>query len=253
MVLDGHQTRVIGVVFSPDGKWLASCDQQDGNLIRWDLETRQAQWKANLRNGAVSLTISPDGRWLATSQAVHDSSTGRVVVDLYNVPPLQRGNEQTAFSPNSQRLALMTGDKIRLLDTANWQLIGQQASGDSILISVSLSPDGSKLVTGSVEGTIRLWQAEPLRQLGELGGHDARIKATAFSNDGSEVVSCGDDKQIKLWNVEQRKLIQTIGDHSSPIYAIAFSKDGRYIVSGEHDRTVRLYTRHHTWFGSKVD
>ncbi|MGH9801311.1 MAG: WD40 repeat domain-containing protein, partial [Blastocatellia bacterium] len=252
MLLNGHQTRVIGLAFSPDGKWLASNDQQDGILIRWDLETGQPSWTAKFRN-SVSLTISPNGRWLATSQAVHDSSTGRVVLDYYKLPPPLGAAEGTAFSPDNRRLALLSGKHLGLLDTANWQVTAQQASGDSILISASFSPDGSKLVTGSVEGTVRLWQAEPLRPLGVLGNHDARIKAVSFLPDGDTVVSCGDDKTILLWSLSQRKEIGKIGEHSSPVYALAVSRNGRRIVSGEHDKSVRLYTRHRTLWGWPLD
>src|SRR5581483_5802433 len=46
IALLGHQTQIIGLAYSPDGKWVASNDQQDGLLVRWNLETQQPDWTA---------------------------------------------------------------------------------------------------------------------------------------------------------------------------------------------------------------
>ena len=108
-------------------------------------------------------------------------------------------------------------------------------------------------MTGSSNGTILLWESEPLRRIGTLGQHAARIKSLAFSPDGTTVASAGDDKMIALWDVNRRKLITHIGTHTSPVYAIAFSPDGTRLISGEHDRSVRMYTRHRTLWGFRLD
>ena len=253
-VLSGHQTRVIGVVFSPDSKWLVSSDQ-DRNLIRWDADTRQPRWRVTIgTSDNVCLAISPDGRWLAARPGVYDASTGQAVLDYDAAPYLSplRGTEAAAFSPDGRLMACAVAGEVVVLATDGWRIVGQQETGTLPLVSVSFSPDSRSLVTGSTDGTITLWEAEPLRAIDTVGHHAARIKSLAFSPDGT-LASAGDDKMIALWNVNRRELVARIGTHTSPVYAIAFSPDGKQLISGEHDRSVRLYTRHRTLWGFRLD
>lgn len=191
-----------------------------------------------------------------TSTGVHNSETGQLIVDLVK-PPELAFSSGVAISSDGRLLASagrhLLKEGLYLLDTQTWQVIAGQKADNTILVSVSFSPDDRMLVTGGIDGKILLWQTKPFLLLGELGRHDARINEVAFSPDGTEVVSSSNDKTIKLWDVARRRLIRNIGDHASPVDPIAFSRDGKFIVSGEHDHTVRIYRRHRTWFGSKVD
>ncbi|MEO6724289.1 MAG: protein kinase, partial [Blastocatellia bacterium] len=255
-VLAGHETRVTALAYSPDGQGLASSDQ-DGLISRWDVATRQRQWKADgSPYPGLCIAISPDGRWMVTPRGVFRSDTGRLIVDL--TTPIDIAlSEGAAFSADGRLLASVGRSHLRagivLLDTRTWQIIAGQESGGIPLISVSFSRDGRTLVTGSTDGTVMLWNVNPLRPIAPIGKHDARIKALSFLPDGDTVVSCGDDKTIRMWSVSGRKEIRKIGEHGTPVYALAVSRDGKRIVSGEHDKSVRLYTRHRTLWGWRLD
>jgi len=254
-VFTEHKTRVTALAFSPDSQWMVSSDQ-DGIAMRWDLDTRRVKWKTEkVPAPGICLAISPNGQWLAVSNAIYDSQTGQMIVDL--MKPEVAWSAGVAISSDGGLLASagrhFTHMGLYLLDTKNWQVIAGQEADNMELVSVSFSPDDRMLVTGGIDGKVLLWQTKPLLLLGELGQHKARVNKVVFSPDGAEVVSSSNDKQLKLWDVARRRLIRTIGDHSSPVEAIAFSRDGKFIVSGEHDHTARIYRRHRTWFGSKVD
>ncbi|MCI0391642.1 MAG: serine/threonine protein kinase [Acidobacteria bacterium] len=264
-VLLWHPIRITALTFSNNGQWLASNDL-DGNLALWDVNARQLRWsltevKRIQSEASYCVAVSPDGRWLATSYGVYETGGGRLIYDFRaeDPPPDPAVPKPTEirsldFSSDGRWLVSVTarGD-IAVRRLGDWRVIESQKLNGRHLVSVSLAPDGSRLVTGEDEGSVRLWQTQPLRETAVIGHHEARIKSVAFSPDGSQVVSAGDDKTIALWDAGGRKLITRIGLHSAPVYAVAFSPDGKQLISGGHDHLTRLYTRHRVLWGFQLD
>jgi WD40 repeat protein len=84
-----------------------------------------------------------------------------------------------------------------------WPRLLQLFQGHSNLVSsVTFSPDGSKIVSGSHDKTIRVWDASTgIEMLSPLKGHDDTVFSVAFSPDGSKIVSGSYDKTIRVWDV----------------------------------------------------
>ena len=251
-VFTRHQTRVGAVAFSPDGTWFVSSDQS-GNVMRYDVGRDEPRWTAKGRVDHVSyfLAVSPDGRLVATTFFVYSAETGESV--FFNRDIWANVYSGTFTKDGTRLLGVDDRGYVRIIDTRTWQLVERQQWSPFPLVSMSLSPDETKLVTGGDGKMIRLGTLNPLRQTAVIGQHEARVKAVAFSPDGKQVASAGDDKMVALWDVGRRKLLTTIGTHTSPIYALAFSPDGRRLMTGEHDRSVRRYTRRRTLWGFSLD
>ena len=251
-VLTSHDTRVGGVAFSPDGTWFVSADQS-GDVVRHDMGRNEPRWRANQRKNLASyfLAVSPDRRFVATSFGVYSAETGETLIfDRESWRAIYSG----AFTNDSSRL-IGVSDRgyVVVVDTQTWRLVERQQWTTSPLVTMSLSPDGTQIVTGEDDKTIRLGTVSPLLQTAVLGQHTARVKAVAFSPNGTQVASAGDDKMVALWDLRSRKLITTIGTHTSPVYALAFSADGKQLITGEHDRSVRQYTRRRSLWGFSLD
>jgi WD40 repeat protein len=256
--LAGHNTRVTSVALAPGGDWLVSGDQ-DGHVIRWDLQQNQPRWdfRQDQDAPAYCVTVSPDGRWVAQTNGVNDATDGRLVVDFYALAHAEQIAGQfygLGFSSDGQRLIGVTNlSQVLLWDTRTWQLIERVELKGASLICVAFAPDGRHFVTGEDEGAVRLWETNGLRQLTVIGWHAARIKAVDFSPDGSEVVSASDDQSISLWSVARRRLITHLGTHTAPVLAVDFAPDGKSIAAGGQDKSAHIYTRHRTLWGYNLD
>ncbi|THU93458.1 tricorn protease domain 2-containing protein [Dendrothele bispora CBS 962.96] len=69
------------------------------------------------------------------------------------------------------------------------------------IISINLSCDGRTLVSGDVEGNIKLWDLFSGKEVDiSIEGHDEQVNSVAFSADGKKIVSGSSDKTIRLWD-----------------------------------------------------
>ena len=104
------------------------------------------------------------------------------------------------------------------------------------------SPDGQKIVSGSSDKTISIWDVHTSAHIGDpLTGHSKKVFSVAVSPDGKYIVSGSADCTLRLWDMETRT---QAGDpwqgHTDDVNHVTFSPDGRHVVSGSDDGTLRL-------------
>lgn len=105
----------------------------------------------------------------------------------------------------------------------------------------TFSPEGRSIVSGGLDGTLKLWDAETGRCEATLEGHGGEIFACAFSPDGRRLVSGSADHTLQLRDAEAGRCQAILKGHGGPIRACAFSPDSQTIVSGSDDKSLKFW------------
>ncbi|HXW52864.1 MAG TPA: BTB/POZ domain-containing protein [Myxococcota bacterium] len=112
---------------------------------------------------------------------------------------------------------------------------------------VNFSPDGSLIVTGSWDKTVKIWQAKDGALVHSLPGHTDIIYSASFSKDGKSVITGSGDKTVKIWSVENGGVTRTIGA-THKIISASFGDDDQFIIAAFGDKTAKIWnTRTEQW------
>ena len=240
-LFEGRSDKIYPVVFSLDGKTLAS-RSLDKTIKIWNVETGTEI--RTFLNNPILVAISPNGKILATGGnntiELWDIETGYVIKSLEShIDSI----DSVAISPDGNLLASTErGNKyIRLWNLKTGQRTISIEGSLTRNNPVTFSPDGKILTSSGYDNIIRFWNVETGQLIKSLEGHTDHVFSVAFSPDGKTLASSSDDKTIKLWNVETGQQIKSFEGHTDTIYSVVFSLDGKTLVSGSSDETIKLW------------
>ncbi|KAJ7181118.1 hypothetical protein C8R46DRAFT_598076 [Mycena filopes] len=222
--LEGHTDTVTSVAFSPDGTRIVS--GSDDNTVRvWDTEA-QTQIRAPLEGQTTSSRVD------SASGGSHPSEH---CIDVFHA---ETGPFLSTLS--LQQDGWILGPHGQLILWVPHHLI--EGHTDTVY-SVAFSPDGTRIVSGSRDSTVRVWDTEAQTQIGApLEGHTDTVTSVAFSPDGTRIVSGSWDKTVRVWDTEaQTQTGAPLEGHTDTVNSVAFSPNGTHIVSGSDDKTVRVW------------
>jgi WD40 repeat protein len=107
--------------------------------------------------------------------------------------------------------------------------------------TVSYRPDGRRIVSGSRDKTVRVWDAESGAELAVLCGHESGVASVSYSPDGRRIVSGSADHTVRVWEAASGTELAVLRGHENMVRSVSYSPDGRRIVSGSADNTVRVW------------
>jgi WD40 repeat protein len=204
-----HKTRVNCVVFHPKINMIAS-GSMDGTIKFWDFSGNEL---GSLQGYDInSLSFSPDGKYIAAGNGAIDYA-----IKIWNT--------------NSRKL----------LQT----LIGHRGS----VRTISFNRDGDKIVSGSLDGDIKLWKVNSndknVTILQTFQGNAGEVKSVAFSPDGNMIASAHEEKILKLWHIEGDLFSNTFPPQSSSIVKIGIFSIDNNVYSISADKSVKIWNPAH--------
>ena len=186
------------VGWSPDGKYIVSCDQTSDSSYTATVQLWEAATGKTMiiyrghTNGVYAVAWSPDGSYIASA----------------------------GYDGTLQIWKATTGNTI-----ATYR-------GSAFLFGLSWSPDNKYIAIGSSNNTVLVVDALSGSVLNTYSGHSNWVKDVAWSPDGKHIATGSDDGMVVLWDTATGANFYTYNGHSGHINAVGWSPNGEFIASG---------------------
>jgi WD40 repeat protein len=114
----------------------------------------------------------------------------------------------------------------------------QVMQDDFLSTSLSFSPKGDIVASGTVERVVKLWDIRSGECIGTLEGHTYPVLSLSFSPDGNKLVSGSGDTSLIIWDLENRTKIRQMKGHGFYVVTVDWDPNDNRIVSGSVDANI---------------
>jgi WD40 repeat protein len=186
------------------------------------------------------------GAAILAAWAALEPTGARAESTVVTVPLMRYGLgmlECAAYSPNPDAPLVATGGGIGVVlwDAETGSHARILSAPRHYVFSVAVSPDGTKILTGSWDNTAMLWDTGTGSVIRAFVGHSDSVDSVAFSPDGTKALTGSGDMTAKIWDVATGAEIQTFAGHTDRVRSVAFSLDGAKVLTGSFDKTAKLW------------
>ena len=249
-VLQGHSEAVRSIVFSPDGKRILT-GSNDGTARLYSVETGTTLAEMAGQSRLSSAIFNHDGTQVATAS---DDGTTRLWDFDFQAPedgvspsgPLRF----VASNPRGTLVAVNPGGKaVHVYNIPERQYVSELKGDGQSPGCVSFVGDGNKLVSGSDDGAVRLFDSNNGKLVRELGRHERRVRSVAASGDGRLVVTTSEDGTARVWEHETGKASPVLwATKRSRTGTLSTNKAGTELSTSDQNRAQLVGVRHEPAF-----
>ena len=241
-IFSGHAGIVAAAAFSPDGTRVLT-GSWDRTARLWNAsDGRLLQTFAGLRENLLAVGFSRDGaRAFACDKEgarIWEVATGRVLQTITT----QWWPGSAAISPDGRRVFIEQANDVQVFEVATGQLIRTLTGHRNPVVGITFAPDG-RPVTGSLDGTARLWDVEgreTLQSFDATPNGNEGVSAVAISRDGTQLAATTQADRTRVFDVASGRLLQTFPVAAPYLASIAFSPNGRLLVTGANAPVARI-------------
>jgi len=244
--LGNGQDGAFEIVFSADGKVLATIGRDDKSVRIWDVATCKELQR--IQGQALSLAFSPDSKLLAIGTGdkvtrICDVATGK---EFKQFPQLASGRHALAFTPDNKRLLIAGAKEVSVFDIGEGKEVCKLPAGGRVnsLPPFLVAPDGQTALTAG-QMLVQVWDVatgKELRRLdhGAAGGAADRVMGMVFAPDGKRIATSARGHGLWLWDPATGRQLARIDVGLTTTEILAFSPDGKTLAAGS-DSVIRLW------------
>jgi WD40 repeat protein len=204
----GGKVDLNGLTFNPTGQRIV-VGSANGEVRLWDVSERVEVSALNVelsntQHGipVTHIAYSPNGNYMLIGTPTSVTIWSQKEQASTTLKSSGRLGE-IAVSSDNATMAFATGTNISVWDLPTSNLETMLHGHTNPVTSLTFSPDGSILVSGADDKTLRLWDVRLGKPLGTFTGHEDAITDVAFSPRGKIIASCSLDNTVRLWGIPE--------------------------------------------------
>ncbi len=259
MVIEGHEHRIIQVLYSPDEKYILTVSQ-DYTAKLWDRAT--GAYVRSFLGHELELTsaaFSPDGTYVLTGSRdgtakVWEVATAKLIRS-FSIGPLRMNRivSSVAFFPNGHQILVGAAETFDPFNLKGRAIIWDLNQNDPVrsfdhgspIWAVAISKDGSKILTGAEDHTAKLWKVNDETTPLNTFMHTGSVTSAAFSTKTDQILTGSIDGFARLWSpgkIMADKFFPWM--HPEGVRTVAFSPDESMIITtGFNDPIAQVWDK----------
>ncbi len=240
--IQGHFKELKSVAWSPDGSRLATGVSSILRIL--DASTGEELRQLRGHDGWVNaVDWSPAGSEIVSASndktvRIWDATSGNT---LQILSELEYGVNTVAWSSDGSALAGGSYGEVFVWDAKTGDRLHTLSLEDRTLIkSLAWSPDGGRIVLGSNDHRVRIWDYSAPTPVLDLQGHEEEVTSVAWSPDGRRIASSSWDGTIRIWDAVTGAARHTLHGPEG-MSAVAWNPHSARLVSGSADGSVQCW------------